>query len=500
MKGTFHQATAARERAATRASGEQQVEGTREASWGTSAGRRAGLSASSRVTRAFRLAVLAVAVALVLADSSVVVLALPDVLGTFGASITRVAWVLVAFNLVLALAAVPAARLSRRVGARRVMTVGLGLLGLASAGCAVAGSIDVLIVLRCLQAVGAAAVAASVLELFTEVLRDERRAARMWTASGAAGAALGPGIGGVLTQLFSWRAVFVVQVPLAVALIVGLVGMGATAVLGTPIERPRVAPNISLGLLSAALTAALFLLVLMLVDGWRMSPVASALTVSVMPAVALVSARWTARAGSPRVRAAVGCILVGGGLAALGELPRGTPAWTVAPQAAVGLGLAFALSSLTEAALENRSPEAVHGAWTLAARHAGVVLGLLVLTPVFSADLTRQTAAAQESGSAIVLDANLPLGAKLALGAALMRQVQRTPDHVPDLAPAFQLQHATPLQRPEFARVERALDGQVRRAGTAAFARAFGVAAFIALLALLPAAFARRRERREVSG
>jgi len=452
-----------------------------------------------RAGRTLRLGAIAVAVALVLADSSVVVLALPDVLGTFGGSIAHVAWVLVAFNLVLAVVAVPAALLSRRVGARRVITIGLGLLGVASAGCAVAGSIDVLIASRCLQAVGAAAVAAAALELFTEVLRDERRAARMWTASGAAGAALGPGIGGVLAQLFSWRAVFVIQVPIAAVLILGVVGIGATAVLRTPVERPRMAPNIALGLLSAALTAALFLLVLMLVDGWRMSPVTAALTVSVMPVVALGSARLVARAGSHRVRAAAGCILVGGGLASLGELPRGTPVWTVLPQAAIGLGLALALSSLTEAALENRSPEAVHGAWTLAARHAGVVLGLLVLTPVFSSDLTTQTAAAQESGSSIVLNANLPLGAKLALGDALTRQVQRTPDHVPDLSAAFRTQLPTATQRPAFRRVESALNGQVRRAGTAAFARAFGIAALIALSALAPVSIVRRRERRGVT-
>ena len=64
--------------------------------------------------RRLRLGALAVAVAVVLADSSVVVLALPNVLGAFSTSIARVAWVLVAFNLVLALAAVPTAWLSRR--------------------------------------------------------------------------------------------------------------------------------------------------------------------------------------------------------------------------------------------------------------------------------------------------------------------------------------------------------------------------------------------------
>jgi MFS family permease len=453
---------------------------------GSRAERRPG-----RRIRALRLGGLAVAVGVVLADSSVVVLALPNVLGTFSTSIARVAWVLVAFNLVLAVAAVPTAWLSRRVGARSVMVAGLLVLGFATAACAAAGSIDQLIAARCAQAIGAAAVVGAALELLTEVGGNEHRAVRTWTAAGAAGAALGPAVGGVITQLFSWRAVFVIQVPVIVVLLAIVWGIRATTPLRTPVDRPRLAVNAALGLLSAALTAALFLLVLMLVDGWRMTPVAAALTVSVMPAVAIGASRFTL-VESLRARAAAGCVLVGGGLAALGELPRGTPAWTIAPQVAIGLGLALALSSLTEAALEDRSPAALHGAWTIAMRHAGVVLGILVLTPVFTSDLTKQTATAQDAGAAIVLNANLPLLPKLALGAALERQVQRTPDYVPDLTPAFRAQHPSPGQRPAYRQVEAALASQIRRAGTAAFSRAFQIAALIALAALAPLAVARR--------
>jgi MFS family permease len=452
---------------------------------------RAGPRPGRRV-RALRLGGLALAVGVVLADSSIVVLALPSVLGEFSTSIARVAWVLVAFNLVLAVAAVPTAWLSRRVGARSVMLAGLFVLGIASAACAAAGSIDQLIAARCAQAIGAAAVVGAALELLTEVGGDERRAVRTWTTAGAAGAALGPALGGVITQLVSWRAVFVIQVPVVVVVLAVVWGIRTTAPLRTPVDRPRLAVNAALGLLSAALTAALFLLVLMLVDGWRMTPVAAALTVSVMPAVAIAAARFVPLVESLRVRAAAGCVLVGGGLAALGELPRGTPAWTFAPQVAIGLGLALALSSLTEAALEDRSPAALHGAWTIAMRHAGVVLGILVLTPVFTADLTTQTATAQDAGAAIVLNANLPLLPKLALGAALEHQVERTPDYVPDLTPAFRAQHPSPDQRPAYRQVEAALAGQIRRAGTAAFSRAFQIAALIALAALAPLAVARR--------
>ena len=77
------------------------------------------------------------AVATVLADSSVVVLALPDVLSSFDVSIERVSWVITAYNLVLALAAVPAAYLPCAAGAERVAAAGLACFALASAVCAV---------------------------------------------------------------------------------------------------------------------------------------------------------------------------------------------------------------------------------------------------------------------------------------------------------------------------------------------------------------------------
>src|SRR5215467_10267061 len=89
--------------------------------------------------RRLRTAALALAVGLVLADSSVVVLALPDILGQFSASVGDVAWVLTAFNLALGLAAVPVAWLAYRRRARDVYIVGLLVFAAASLACAAAG-------------------------------------------------------------------------------------------------------------------------------------------------------------------------------------------------------------------------------------------------------------------------------------------------------------------------------------------------------------------------
>ena len=113
---------------------------------------------------------LLLAVATVLADSSVVVLALPDVLSTFDVSIERVSWVITGYNLVLALAAVPAAYLATRAGANGVAAAGLAVFALASAACTVAGSFDLLLAARCVQAASGAVVVCAALRLLPRLL------------------------------------------------------------------------------------------------------------------------------------------------------------------------------------------------------------------------------------------------------------------------------------------------------------------------------------------
>ena len=112
-----------------------------------------------------RVAALALAVGLILADSSVVVLALPQIYRELDTSVTAVTWVLVSFNLVMALAAVPAAHVARRVGPARTAAVGLAIFAGASLACGVSTELSTLIAARCVQALGGAAAVTAVLEL-----------------------------------------------------------------------------------------------------------------------------------------------------------------------------------------------------------------------------------------------------------------------------------------------------------------------------------------------
>jgi MFS family permease len=445
-------------------------------------------------------AALALAVGLVLADASVVVLALPEIYRELDVSVSEVTWVLIAFNVVLAAAALPAAVAARRLGPARITCGGLILFGLASLGCGLASDIELLLAARCAQAVGGAAAVCGALELLPSVTGSERTAALDWARAGTIGAALGPGVGGLLTELISWESIFLLQVPVAIAL-AGLVVGSALREAGfetleaeiRPAGRPHLAANLALALVSAALAAALFLVVLLLIEGWRMSPIAAAATVSVMPLAAFASRSIASDAVDGRVRSAAGVILLAGGLGGLALLPNATVAATIVPQVLMGIGLAVTLEALTEAALAGRAPQAIHGGWTIASRHLGVVVGLLVLTPLFTADLEEQRQDAQQAGTAALLDSRLDPTDKLALAERIADRLDAEGEKVPVLAPAFEPLPADPDEREDAVSLRDELQDELDRAATHAFSRSFWVAAAFALAALLPIALSRGR-------
>jgi len=219
--------------------------------------------------------------------------------------------------------------------------------------------------------------------------------------------AVGPAVGGILTQLLGWESIFFVQAPVVLLTLVALRG-AYTVPVPEPAGRPHIGANAALLLISGGLVAALFLLVILLINGWRLSPLEAGLAVTVMPLAAIAAARFGRTITPLWVRATSGVLLIAGGLAALGWLPHAGAAWTFPPQLLIGAGLGFALSALTERALAGRSAQAVHGGWTIAARHAGVVLGLLLLTPIFTHDLHKSEHEVLASGTAAILDSRIP--------------------------------------------------------------------------------------------
>ncbi|MFM9053872.1 MAG: MFS transporter [Solirubrobacterales bacterium] len=450
--------------------------------------------------RSLKTAALLVGVALVLSDSSIVVLAQPEIFRQFETTVEGVSWVLISFNLALALVAVPGAIAARRLGPGRTAAIGLAIFAGGSLACGLATGLGPLLTGRVVQAIGGALAVTAALELLIAARGTERQGIAFWVGAGAIGAALGPGIGGFLTELVSWQSIFLVQVPIALlaAALLGPVAIEETREwsvpepAGGPEAKPHLPANLALALASAAIAAALFLIVLLLIEGWLLSPIEAAFAVTVLPVAALIGSRIGRRIPSVRIRAASGAVLLAGGLAALGLLPGAEVAYVILPQVLSGFGLALVLSSLTEQALEGRGESSIHGGWTIASRHAGVVIGLLILTPVFTAQLEEQQSAALDAGTAILLESGIDPSTKLELGAELARTIEDQPDQVPDLSEVFRPLPEDPVQRDQ---VEDVLDGiqdQLERAATHAFSLPFLLSALFALAALLPITLSRR--------
>jgi drug/metabolite transporter (DMT)-like permease len=427
---------------------------------------------------------LAVAAGVALADASIVTLALPEILRDLDTSVEGVAAVIGVYTAVLAIALVPLERLAARHSTHLIGAGGFALLAVAGIVCASAQSMPVLLAGRCVQALGGAAGLATVFELLGG---GEGRGRRLWVAAAVYATALGPAVGGALTQAFSWRAIFVFQVPVAAA--------GALAVMGSPAhpapalpdepERPEpFRPALALALVSAALSAVLFLLVLLLVAGWNVTPLSAAVTVTVIPLGAAIGAQIE---GRQRERAAAGAALVGGGVLALAWLPGASLLWTVPPQLLAGVGMGLAFTALAGGLLPERTPR--DAARLLAIRHAGIAAILAVAAPIAAHQLNVATETARERGVALVLDSPLPPLDKIKLAPALLKGVQSS-------EPRNGLRDAVAAERHRFSGADlvaydnlgqRADDTLVSAVGDA-FRSSFliaGAAGFIAALLLL---------------
>ncbi|NDU73869.1 MFS transporter [Actinomadura sp. DSM 109109] len=158
-------------------------------------------------------------------DLFVVNIALGSIGETYsGSSLAGLSWTLNAYTIVYAACLIPAGSLSDRYGRKQGFLAGLGLFTIASLGCAVAPTLEVLIAFRVVQAVGAAVLTPSSLGLILSVLPEARRpgAVKIWATSSSFAGAAGPVVGGLLAQS-SWRWAFLINLP------VGLIAFAVAA-------------------------------------------------------------------------------------------------------------------------------------------------------------------------------------------------------------------------------------------------------------------------------
>ncbi|MDT4986517.1 MAG: hypothetical protein QOI74_611 [Micromonosporaceae bacterium] len=158
-------------------------------------------------------------------DLFVVNVAMPDIGRDYhGASLSSLSWVLNAYAIVFAALLVVLGRMADRSGLRRGFILGLAVFTGGSVLCALAPGIGWLITARVIQAAGAAVLIPTSLALLLATTQPARRSAvvRAWSAMGGVAAALGPVIGGLLTQI-DWRWVFIINVPVGVAALIASV-------------------------------------------------------------------------------------------------------------------------------------------------------------------------------------------------------------------------------------------------------------------------------------
>jgi EmrB/QacA subfamily drug resistance transporter len=188
------------------------------------------------------------------AHVSAVGAAFPLIAGQLGSTIPHAQWILTAYTLTLSGCLLTFGHLGDRIGFKRVFIAGMALYAIASAGCALAGGLTALVLLRGLQGIGAAMIsAASVALLAVHIPRSRLGSALGWQMGMTyLGLALGPALGGFMAETFGWRSLFLLNVPAAMLAIVAMLNAGAER------ERPRNACAARPGYLYFLSTAAWF--------------------------------------------------------------------------------------------------------------------------------------------------------------------------------------------------------------------------------------------------
>ncbi|WP_406313097.1 MFS transporter [Streptosporangium sp. NBC_01639] len=377
-----------------------------------------------------RLVGISLAYFLVLLDTTVLTVALPDLRASLGGSFAGQQWAVNGYTVAFAASLLTGGAISDRYGAARVFRVGVAGFGIVSLICAFAPGLEILIVLRALLGLAGALCLGSSLGLIAQLNPDPARRARAmgtWAALTGTALAAGPLLGGLLVESYGWRAVFLINPPLALVSLVAVRGLvsgpgtrgigwrtqaaacaflallaaaiteasvlaGALALVALAVlvllERGAAVPALPGGLLRAswtimlagavvnfAFSGALFVITLLLQDGRGFTPLEAGLaflplTVP-MTFNAFFTGRLVARYG-PRPSILAGLVLLTGGLLL---------APSIVGMIIIGFGLSCCLPALMAGVVAMAPPGTAGTAGGLlnAARQTGAILGVAVM-------------------------------------------------------------------------------------------------------------------------
>ena len=155
---------------------------------------------------------------MILVDSTIVSVATPTIASALDADINAVIWVTSAYLLAYAVPLLITGRLGDRFGPKVLYQVGLVVFTLASLWCGLAGSIEVLIIARVVQGLGAAMMTPQTMAVITRIFPPQNRGAAMglWGAVAGVASLVGPIVGGLLVDGFGWEWIFFVNVPVGI--------------------------------------------------------------------------------------------------------------------------------------------------------------------------------------------------------------------------------------------------------------------------------------------
>jgi EmrB/QacA subfamily drug resistance transporter len=220
-------------------------------------------------------------------DNNIVNVAIPDIQRELGLSTAGIEWVVSGYILTFAGLLIAGGRLADAFGRRRLFLIGLGVFTASSLLAGFAGGAADLITARALQGIGAALVTPTTLAIISATFSDRRErnaAVGIWGGVGALALAVGPVLGGLLTQHVSWEWIFWINVPLGVATMV----LGAWAITESRETEPR---RLDLGGLLLS-TTALFALTWALIEGhdrgWTSATILGVFAVAAASATAFV--------------------------------------------------------------------------------------------------------------------------------------------------------------------------------------------------------------------
>jgi len=244
-------------------------------------------SHASRTPKNLVLAICCLSLLIVSMDATIVNVALPSIRAEFGTSITGLQWTVDAYTLTIASFLLLSGSTADRFGRRRVFQIGLVVFSIGSLLCSVAPSIGFLVFARVIQGLGGSMlnpVAMSIITNTFTVPKERARAVGVWGAIVGVSMALGPIVGGALTESVGWRSVFWVNIPIGIAAIV----LTAVFVPESKAATRRLFDPIGQGLVVVALVALIYGLIEASRVGWGSSLIVGLFALAVIAVVLLV--------------------------------------------------------------------------------------------------------------------------------------------------------------------------------------------------------------------